>query len=80
MEREEEERKIEEGEISICDFLQQTERARAMEECGCALCQLVAEQCGNIVQFGPQSRAGMQTQMHKHSLNLVHLVSDRFPT
>lgn len=37
-----------------------------MEECGCAcVCQLVAAQCGKILQFGPQSKAG-KTQMCKH--------------
>lgn len=50
--------------MRICDFLQQTEASWTMEECGCALCQLVAEQCGNVVQFGPQSNRGTQTRLN----------------
>lgn len=38
----------------------------AMEECGCALCQLVAAQCGIVLQFDPQSEADTQTQVCKH--------------
>lgn len=52
--------------MSVCDFSAADRASWAMEECGCALCQLVAAQCGKVLQFDPQSKAGRQTQMCKH--------------
>lgn len=37
-----------------------------MEECGCALCQLAAVQCGKVLQFDPQNEADVQTRTCKH--------------
>lgn len=50
-----------EREMSICDFSAADSVSRATEECGCALCQLVAAQCGKVLTLKAR-----QTQMCKH--------------
>lgn len=40
-----------------------------MDECGCALCQLVAAQCGKVLEFRPQRKASIQTLGHRGGIH-----------